>query len=119
MNNKNETCTILFAVAEHGDCPLLSLVTRMTTIISIVTQFSKLKNKMSLNVLVLGGVGFIGRHFVSYLIKNDLVASVRVVDKVLPATAYLNVEHKEVFANPKVEFKQANLVNPGIMKLTV
>jgi dTDP-D-glucose 4,6-dehydratase len=68
---------------------------------------------MSLNVLVLGGVGFIGRNFVEYLIKNNLVANVRVVDKVLPATAYLSASHKEIFGNPKVEFKQANLVNQG------
>lgn len=87
------------------------LITRMTNHDFHCPNFS---TQMSLNVLVLGGVGFIGRHFVSYLVKNNLVASVRVVDKVLPATAYLNVEHKEVFANPKVEFKQANLVNPGI-----
>ena len=68
---------------------------------------------MPVNVLVLGGVGFIGRHFVSHLVKNDQVSSIRVVDKVLPATAYLTPEQKEVFSNPKVEFKQANLVNPG------
>jgi nucleoside-diphosphate-sugar epimerase len=68
---------------------------------------------MSLNVLVLGGSGFIGRNFVTYLIKNDLVASVRVVDKSLPATAYLSASQKVIFENPKVEFKQANLVNAG------
>ncbi|KAJ3260469.1 hypothetical protein HK103_000611 [Boothiomyces macroporosus] len=66
---------------------------------------------MSLNVLVLGGVGFIGRNFVAYLIENNLVNSVRVVDKVLPATAYLSAEHKKIFADSRVEFKQANLVN--------
>jgi nucleoside-diphosphate-sugar epimerase len=68
---------------------------------------------MSLNVLVLGGVGFIGRNLVWYLIENNLVASVRVVDKVLPATAYLSHRDKKVFANPRVEFKQGNLVNAG------
>lgn len=68
---------------------------------------------MSLNVLVLGGVGFIGRNFVTYLVKNALVAHVRVVDKVLPATAYLTPSQKEAFSDPKVEFKQANLVNAG------
>ena len=36
-------------------------------------------------VLVLGGVGFIGRNFIAYLIENDLAKSIRVVDKVLPA----------------------------------
>ncbi|KAJ3315288.1 hypothetical protein HDV04_003681 [Boothiomyces sp. JEL0838] len=57
---------------------------------------------MSLNVLVLGGVGFIGRNFVAYLIENNLVNSVRVVDKVLPATAYLSAEHKKIFADSRV-----------------
>lgn len=59
-------------------------------------------------VLVLGGVGFIGRNLVQYLIKNDLVSKVRVADKVLPALAGLSAEQKEIFEN-KVEFKQANL----------
>ncbi|KAI8902866.1 hypothetical protein BC833DRAFT_144980 [Globomyces pollinis-pini] len=63
------------------------------------------------NVLVLGGVGFIGRNFVQYLIQNDLVGHIRVVDKVLPATAYLTADQKAIFTDPKVEFKQANLVN--------
>jgi dTDP-D-glucose 4,6-dehydratase len=65
------------------------------------------------NVLILGGVGFIGRNFCEYLIKNNLVATIRVVDKVLPATAYLSASHKEIFADGRVEFKQANLVSQG------
>lgn len=69
---------------------------------------------MSLNVLVLGGIGFIGRNFVSYLVKNNLAASIRVVDKVLPATAYLTASQKEAFDDARVEFKQANLVNAGM-----
>jgi dTDP-D-glucose 4,6-dehydratase len=71
---------------------------------------------MSLSVLVLGGVGFIGRNFVEYLIQNNLVGSIRVVDKVLPATAYLSASHKEVFADSRVEFRQANLVSQGTFK---
>ncbi|KAG0168884.1 hypothetical protein DFQ28_010721 [Apophysomyces sp. BC1034] len=64
-------------------------------------------------VLVLGGVGFIGRHFVDYLVRNDLVApsNIRVADKALPQTAYLSDSHKETFS--KVEFKQSNLINPN------
>lgn len=63
------------------------------------------------NVLILGGVGFIGRHFVHYLLKNNLVGDIRVVDKALPQTAYLSEEFKADFS--RVEFKQSNLVNPG------
>lgn len=62
-------------------------------------------------VLVLGGNGFIGRNFIEYLIANDLVSKVRAVDKVPPQTAWFNKRHQEIFADPRVEFKSANLIN--------
>ncbi|KAF1801061.1 hypothetical protein FB192DRAFT_1383790 [Mucor lusitanicus] len=61
------------------------------------------------NVLVLGGVGFIGRNFVHYLSTNSLVADIRVADKMLPQTAYLSETFKTEFS--KIEFKQTNLIN--------
>lgn len=64
-------------------------------------------------VLVLGGVGFIGRNFVAHLVENDLAAEIRVVDKVLPQTAYLNQRFKNAFT--KVEFMQGNLSNAGTL----
>lgn len=64
-------------------------------------------------VLVLGGVGFIGRNFVKYLVDNKLATKIRVVDKVLPATAYFSKGIQEAFDNPIVEFKQGNLSNPA------
>ena len=64
-------------------------------------------------VLVLGGVGFIGRNFVAHLVENDLAAEIRVVDKVLPQTAYLNQRFKNAFT--KVEFMQGNLSNAGML----
>lgn len=78
-----------------------------------LAEFAHLSHcgKMAPKVLVLGGVGFIGRTLVSYLIENNLCSLCRVVDKVLPATAYLSETHKAHFADPKVEFKQANLCN--------
>ncbi|XP_064645487.1 probable dTDP-glucose 4,6-dehydratase [Lineus longissimus] len=60
------------------------------------------------NVLILGGVGFIGRNLVNYLVKNDLANKIRVADKVPPTMAWLNDEQKAAFE--KVEFKQANLI---------
>jgi len=63
------------------------------------------------NVLVLGGVGFIGRNFVKYLVDNKLSDKIRVVDKVLPAIAFLGSEHQEAFNNPTVEFMQGNLTS--------
>jgi len=62
-------------------------------------------------ILILGGVGFIGRNLAHYIIENDLASKVRIVDKVLPATAYLLPAQKAAFE--KCEFKQGNLVNPS------
>ncbi|XP_076655053.1 uncharacterized protein LOC143360251 [Halictus rubicundus] len=62
-------------------------------------------------VAVLGGCGFIGRNLVEYLLDNDLVSFVRVVDKVPPQTAWLNAKHQQVFEHPSLEFKSANLIN--------
>ncbi|KAJ3115417.1 hypothetical protein HK100_001353 [Physocladia obscura] len=53
-------------------------------------------------VLVLGGVGFVGRHVVAHLLTIASVSAIRVADKALPATAYLNAKHKDAFADPKV-----------------
>lgn len=63
-------------------------------------------------VLVLGGVGFVGRNFVKYLVDNDLASYIRVVDKVLPPTAFLGKPHQAAFDDSRVEFMQGNLTNP-------
>jgi len=65
------------------------------------------------NVLVLGGVGFIGRNLVKYMVEKNLAAKIRIVDKVLPATAFLGADHQKAFDNPIVEYKQGNLTNPA------
>ncbi|KAG2226452.1 hypothetical protein INT45_014196 [Circinella minor] len=65
----------------------------------------------SSSILILGGVGFIGRHFVHYVVQNNLAQYICVVDKVLPQTAYLSEAHKASFK--KVEFRQGNLINPA------
>ncbi|KAK0087143.1 hypothetical protein PV325_001656 [Microctonus aethiopoides] len=69
-------------------------------------------NEKKPGVIVLGGCGFIGRNLVAYLIDNKLVSYLRIVDKVPPQTAWLNKHHQEIFDNPLVEFKSANLINP-------
>ncbi|XP_071098921.1 dTDP-glucose 4,6-dehydratase-like isoform X1 [Haliotis cracherodii] len=69
--------------------------------------------KQRARVLILGGTGFIGRNLVHYLIKNELVAKVRVADKVPPQMAWLNPHHTESFSSPKVEFRHSNLINPA------
>ncbi|XP_013137726.1 PREDICTED: sterol-4-alpha-carboxylate 3-dehydrogenase, decarboxylating [Papilio polytes] len=62
--------------------------------------------------VVLGGCGFIGRNLVEYLISNDLVSELRVVDKTPPQLAFLNPTHTKIFEDPRVEYKSANLINP-------
>ncbi|XP_063995453.1 uncharacterized protein YbjS [Diachasmimorpha longicaudata] len=64
-------------------------------------------------VIVLGGCGFIGRNLVAYLVENELVSFLRVIDKVPPQTAWLNDKHRQIFENPIIEFRSANLINTG------
>ena len=62
-------------------------------------------------VLVLGGVGFVGRHFVTYLVENQLASEIRVVDKTMPVTSYLTRKQTEAFE--QVEYVQGNLSDQG------
>lgn len=66
-------------------------------------------------VLVLGGVGFIGRNFVAHLVENGLAADIRVVDKALPQTAYFNDRFKAAF--DKVDFLQGDLSNTSTLRV--
>jgi len=65
-------------------------------------------------VLVLGGVGFIGRNFVQYLVENNLASKIRVADKMLPALAGLSEPQKAIFSH--IEFKQANLARQNTIE---
>lgn len=63
-------------------------------------------------VLILGGLGFVGRNLVCYLVEHELCSKIRSVDKVPPSTAWLNERHNAAFHHDSVEFKSANLINP-------
>lgn len=69
---------------------------------------------MAPSILVLGGVGFIGRNFVAYIVENNLSSNIRVIDKALPQTAYFDERSKKAFES--VEFLQGNLINPGKLR---
>ncbi|PKY04846.1 NAD dependent epimerase/dehydratase family protein [Aspergillus campestris IBT 28561] len=57
-------------------------------------------------VLIVGGLGFIGRHLARYIHDNNLASEVRLVDKVLPQLAWLAPEFQE--ACSKEKFVQAD-----------
>ncbi|KAL4967913.1 NAD-dependent epimerase/dehydratase family protein [Aspergillus stella-maris] len=56
--------------------------------------------------LIIGGLGFIGRHLALYIHENNLASEVRLVDKVLPQLAWLAPEFEE--ACSKEKFVQAD-----------
>lgn len=53
------------------------------------------------SVLIIGGLGYIGRFLALYIHKNNLASEVRVVDKVLPQLAWLAPEFDEACAGEK------------------
>jgi len=68
------------------------------------------------NVLVLGGLGFIGRNLVEYLMDKQLCNKIRVLDKVIPDLAGLNQKQAAFFkGNDVVEFKQVNLARDAMV----
>jgi len=58
------------------------------------------------SVLIIGGLGYIGRWLAYYIHKNDLASEVRIVDKVLPQLAWLPPEFEEACSGSK--FVQAD-----------
>jgi len=68
---------------------------------------------MASRVVVLGGVGFIGRHLVTYLAQNKLASKILVADKVLPEVAGLTAQEMEIFKSDLVVYKQVNLAREG------
>lgn len=67
-------------------------------------------------VLILGGVGFIGRNLVQYLVSNNLASKICVADKVLPEVAGLNEAELALFKGEKVTFKQCNLARDAMVE---
>jgi len=68
------------------------------------------------NVVVLGGLGFIGRNLVEYLVSNNLVGKVRIADKVLPELAALNKKQLAIIKDSGVvDTKQVNLAREAMV----
>ncbi|KAF1343968.1 hypothetical protein BDV97DRAFT_379921 [Delphinella strobiligena] len=61
------------------------------------------------NVLIIGGLGYIGRFLAHHIHSNSLASTLRVVDKQLPELAQLSPEHKEACS---ANFMQADASRP-------
>eukprot|EP01119_Soliformovum_irregulare_P010876 TRINITY_DN2679_c0_g1_i1.p1 TRINITY_DN2679_c0_g1~~TRINITY_DN2679_c0_g1_i1.p1 ORF type:complete len:370 (+),score=97.82 TRINITY_DN2679_c0_g1_i1:83-1192(+) len=62
------------------------------------------------NVVILGGLGFIGRNFVEYLVDNGLAGKIRVCDKGLPELVGLSEKQLKIYRDSSVvDFRQLNL----------
>lgn len=57
-------------------------------------------------VLIIGGLGYIGRFLALHIHQNSLASEVRIVDKVLPQLAWLAPEFEEACSQDK--FMQAD-----------
>lgn len=58
------------------------------------------------SVLIVGGLGYIGRFLAQYIHENELASEIRLVDKVLPQLAWLAPEFEEPCAG--ASFMQAD-----------
>ena len=61
-------------------------------------------------VLIIGGLGYIGRFLALHIQQNNLASDVRLVDKVLPQLAWLAPEFAEACSQDK--FVQADGCQP-------
>lgn len=68
------------------------------------------------SVLIIGGLGYIGRFLALHIHKNELASEVRLVDKVLPQLAWLAPEFSEACSQDK--FMQADASRPGKSRAT-
>jgi len=60
--------------------------------------------------LVLGGLGFVGKNFLEYLVEADCFEKLVVIDKkLLKLNAYIPKSRLEKFDNPKIKFLQKDL----------
>lgn len=58
------------------------------------------------SVLIIGGLGYIGRFLARYIHENELASEIRLVDKVLPQLAWLPPDFEAACSSDK--FMQAD-----------
>lgn len=66
-------------------------------------------NDSNLKILILGGCGFIGRCFLDYLLKEQLVSFIRVIDKITPILSDMHPSHLINYQSNLVQFIQIDL----------
>ncbi|MCZ7458240.1 dTDP-glucose 4,6-dehydratase [Streptomyces sp. WMMC940] len=69
------------------------------------------------NVLVTGGAGFIGSHFVKRLLRADDIAKVTVLDALTYAGTVSNLG--EAFLSPKLQFVHGNILDTALVDVLV
>ncbi len=65
------------------------------------------------SIIILGGLGFIGRNLVEYLVENNLVSKILIADKQHYALVGLSPTQKKAFEDERVSFQSANLSREG------
>lgn len=68
------------------------------------------------SVLIIGGLGYVGRFLALHIHQKKLASEVRLVDKVLPQLAWLGPEFAEACSQDK--FMQADASRPGESNLS-
>lgn len=59
--------------------------------------------------VILGGVGYIGRNLVKYLVDNEIARSIVVADKSIPEMSHFHPMYEPAFAHPTVRRVQVDL----------
>lgn len=101
--------------AAHDDRPLLQQARRPPRLISRHSGYIRSSGSQSSMskpaVVILGGLGFLGRRMVEHLVRENLADHIRVVDKAVKQTAYLDAAASAALADPRVTVIQANLAS--------
>lgn len=61
------------------------------------------------SILILGGVGFVGRNLLSYIVANQLSQDITIADKTLPPMARMNMRFEDLYNLPIVTMIQCDL----------
>lgn len=79
---------------------------------SLDDEIFKILSDKYAKILILGGLGFIGKNFYEYIVSKDLFSSIIIVDKSLPEISHLPRDKLPIYRqNKKTQFVQIDLCN--------